>query len=163
MKIEDLGDVIREVDRTICLFHIGEGRIVAFNKKNDHCICQACGSCEIIVQATCLFCNICRSRTPKENEMIDEFFNIVIVTDNNDEYSLKIPKVMMISLLSKDESISTNMPKLVDEEVNMNITTPLKVEFKYNQSTGIVHEIIPKETSLSLKTGRLILVVDLFI
>ena len=134
------------MDRTTGRYQENEGRIVALQNNSDEYVCQGCGSSDVAVQVTCLFCNACRSRTVKEYDSIDELFKIIIVADNKDEYSLRIPKNMVIKSRFLREGISTDSGHVVDVTGNVNIVSPVRVHFKYDRTTGIVLEITPVNT-----------------
>ena len=61
MKIEDIGNVIEDIDRTGSRYRSDEGRIMAIHNNNDRYVCHGCVGYDITSQATCLFCNTCRS------------------------------------------------------------------------------------------------------
>ena len=143
MRIEDIGGAIQDVNRTVAGHREDEGRIVTIEHINDQYLCQGCGGSDITVQATCLFCNACRFRTAKELDSTDEFFKVVIIADNKDEYSLRVPKMLIMTSRFIRNEISANSPYLVHGKGNLNIVSPVQVRFTYDRETGVIHDLKP--------------------
>ena len=143
MKIEDIDGAIQEVDLTVAGYRDDEGRLVGIEDINDQYLCQGCGGSDITVQATCLFCNACRFRTTKESDATDEFFKAVIIAGNKDEYSLRVPKMLIMKSRFICNEISADSPYLVHGKGNLDIVSPVQVHFTYDRATGIIHDIKP--------------------
>jgi hypothetical protein len=155
MKIDDIGEVIEEVDRLGVRSCSDQGRIVSIVKNNEQYLCQACGSCEITVQTTCVVCNVCQSRTAKENDSINDSFQITIISDNKNEYSLKISRHTMMPVAEIYDQLSTKNVDLADQQEKIAIDSSLRVQFQYDQSTGIIQRIGPiDDTSRSSSEGK---------
>lgn len=115
------------MDLTVAGYRDDEGRIVAIEDINDEYLCQGCGGSGIRDQATYLFCNACRFRTAKESESTDEFFKVVLIAENKDEYSLRVPKMLIMTSRFIRNEISADSPYLAHGKGNLDIVSPVQV------------------------------------
>lgn len=143
MKIDDIGEVIQDVDRVAARFCSDEGQIVSIEKSLGQHVCQGCGGSEITVEGACLLCNICRCRSPFEKDAMNEYFKVTIVTDQKKEYCLKVSEALMMSLSSARGQTENKTSELTNGQITTTLSLSLRVQFKYDQSTGLVHSIFP--------------------
>ncbi|CAF1269432.1 unnamed protein product [Adineta steineri] len=120
IKIEDLQETVNELDNNINRCHTLQGKIISIEKNNDQFACQGCGGFNMIETANIITCNDCHSRLFKDTSMNDDNLKIMILTLNNQEYNLKIPKSLTINLLNVDRTSSIENTDFFYNENSLN-------------------------------------------
>ncbi|CAF4202559.1 unnamed protein product, partial [Adineta steineri] len=141
IKIEDLQQTVNETDNNIDRCQTLRGKIMSIEKNNDQFACQGCGGLNITETSNIIACNDCHSRLFKDTSMNDDNLKIMISTLNNQEYNLKIPKSLLISLLNVDKTSAIENTDFFNDESTLNNLLSTDVQFTYTEITGLITDI----------------------
>ncbi|CAF4240322.1 unnamed protein product [Adineta steineri] len=141
IKIEDLQETVNEIDNNIDRCQTLRGKIMSIEKNNDQFACQGCGGLNITETSNIIACNDCHSRLFKDTSMNDDNLKIMISTLNNQEYNLKIPKSLLISLLNVDKTSAIENTDFFNDESTLNNLLSTDVQFTYTEITGLITDI----------------------
>ncbi len=76
-----------------------------------------------------------------DDASLNECFEIVILTDNNEEYTLSIDKTLLITFFTSINNDNKHSIESSKDENWINTLLQLHVEVKFEQSTAIVSEL----------------------
>lgn len=142
IKIRDIGDVIREIDSSLQSTSTCKGRIKSIKNNQQEYGCQACGNHEFTRESFSIVCTACSCRIANYDISTNESFEIVIITDNNEEYTLNISKALLETVLISINNTNEHITKTSNDENWINGLINLHVEAKFEQSTGIASELV---------------------
>ncbi|CAF3763962.1 unnamed protein product, partial [Rotaria socialis] len=121
IKIEDLEDVITEVDSSINHCQTSKGRVISIENNDNSYACQACGSINIIDENNIISCNECHSRLLKDQNIIDNYLKITILTINHEEYNLRISNLLLLTILTENNNSSLNNDNCINLKIILTI------------------------------------------